>query len=315
MKITSHEFHDHDQLLHFLTRMASTRLTGKLSIMAGHYMLIYRRSTKELVPLMPSISLAEEATIEEKIQVKMVGDFPEASFELGLRVLEARGQEETKIALLVNDHQFLVFQPDLPSTAEVNVCRRHYFRSNESIPAPFAAIAAHYNISGDFIEDNDDRRTSGGTLPSQTIYFSETVLRNRLSKRKRRRWLLTREGCEREQNLAGESRIIYRFPDGGRKVCLIDEQGACGCSGEIIEFLLALMKKGAKHVLLFVPEICREPVQASIEACMRSFVDFHSVIAVWGGVDAVTDLYSAELTPAKFLSLTMFASDESDAAR
>ena len=281
-----------------------------LAIMAGHYMLAYRASTDELVPLMPTVAYSEAGTAEERRLVEEMGDFPELTFDIGLRL--ARSRPNSRLAVLVNDHQFLAFQPSAPKGDRGAELRRRYFHDNPGLPAAFLAIA--HSQSGEPVPTiaNGADRTRGSTLPRDATLFSEHVLRRRFE-RKRLAVLKATPGFKWADSVysGGMKRLTYRVPGTWTEHCLLDERDGCGCSGETIEFLLALADSGAEEALLFVPNECHLPVRAAIAATMASkLVDFRRVIAVWGGTVAAPLPQGAHFSPVLLSSWTEFCKGE-----
>jgi len=266
---------------------------GKTVVFAGHYMLVYRRTTNALVPLLGSIASADPAASDlEREYAAYVGDFPEASFDLGLQFLCA-SPAERRIALLVNDHHFKNFQDGLPPSHVLVRLKREYFRSGSALPPVFKDLLERAFPGGgfnDIFERNDVGRSAGGTLPSKTSFSSENVLRNRFEKL-RKTWILTRPGFAWSGGIYGGMRLVYSPPRSGRSVCLLDNREGCGCSGAMIELLLQLWERGAKNLVLFIPEECRGPVAEALEATLRALAPFRTVIAVWSdgvGTDGKT---------------------------
>ncbi|MBI2808713.1 MAG: hypothetical protein HYX68_27305 [Planctomycetes bacterium] len=263
----------------------SARWQGKLTIMAGHYMLIYDRNRKKLIPFLASelkgetgFSGSEPATFKED-----VGDFPEASFELGLKLVANRPSQESRIALLVNDHQFQTFQEHLPKGAALAQLKQRYYREHPGLPESLRQLAEPYGPQDALLEPNHSKR-SKDTLPSRTFFFSENSLQNRF-KDHRRPSLINLPGFRyvRSPAYGPAPRLLFQLSTRADPLCLVDEREGCACSGIMLELLLILAERGTRHVILFIPYVCKYPVRSSIEAMMSSsLTPFANVIAAWG---------------------------------
>lgn len=277
--------HRYDSQERLLTELISSAMAwpGKTVTMAGHFMLMYREPSHVLAPLIGSaIADDPEASPQEREYALVVGDFPELSFAMGLRLVAARRPEETRIALLVNDHQFQSFQRSHPAGGELQRIRRAYYETTPDLPAPLRQLAKGCGPLEDLLEPNHARREKTSSLPSRAFCFSEQVLQNRFSKH-RKPWILQQPGFRYVSSEVYNvpPRVVYMLQDSVHNICLIDEKEGCGCSGVMLEFLLVLAEQGARHLVLFIPYECRDPVHASIEAMMACLRPFENVIAVW----------------------------------
>lgn len=274
-------FPDREHLVESL-RSALETCDGKTVLFAGHYMLIYRRETHRLAPLLRSVASHDpEAGELEREYSEVIGDFPEASFEIALRLLLSRRDCDRRIALLVNDYQFKTFQPAIPSGDALARLKYEYYRSEDALPRPFSALLSRYACAAEWVfERNNARRSTENTLPSRTYFFSENVLRNRFGK-VRRNWVLSQPGFRWKGTIYGGMKLVYTPSLSARPVCLVDNREGCGCSGAMIELLLQLWEHGAKNLILFIPDECRGPVAEALEATLRALVPFRMVIAVW----------------------------------
>jgi len=276
---TQFEFTDREDLCATLIGLADS-FVGKTAIFAGHYMVVYRHKENRLVPLLKSVVDSDPAASNlEREYTALIGDFPEASFELALKLVASCPSAERRIVLLVNDHYFKVIQPGVPSGMALARLKYNYYRSN-SVPKALETILLRYPNIGPVFERNDAQRSTENTLPSRTVFFSENVLRNRFE-RLRKPWILTQPGFRWSGGIYGGMRLVYSSPRSARQVCLLDNRDGCGCSGAMIELLLQLWESGTTNLVLFIPDECRGPVAEAIEATLQALVPFQTVVAVW----------------------------------
>jgi hypothetical protein len=256
---------------------------GKMAILAGHYMVVYRPSSRNLVPLIASVLDADPETNQhENALLEEVGDFPEASFKRGLQLRAERGNVGDRLVMLVNDHQFQVEQQGIPREQELARLKKSYYKDNPEIPEPFRRLAEPYGPLEELLQSNDADRHGESTLPPTTYYFSENVLKKHFA-RERKMWLLKQPGFRYVSSKVYKTRrVVYEGPDRGDSLCLVNEQDSCGCSGTTIELLLNLAERGFEHLVMFLPDECKVPVDSSIRAMMNSTLQpFQNVIGVW----------------------------------
>jgi hypothetical protein len=244
-------------------------------------MLAYSAALNCLAPLtrsdLPPGTIAnQEALLED------VSDFPEVTFELGARIIARIGSSRVKLALLVNDRQLLRFQDNLPPAEELGRLRERYYRQERALPSSFQEFLDVCGLTEDCMVRNDAKRAKG-TLPSVTLFFSEQVLKRRFETY-RKGTLASKEGFRWTSGAMGSPKLIYQPKGYAGRLCLLNtsEDGeACGCSGVMVEFLLALADRGYENLLLFIPDECRAQVHESIVATMQSIFRFDSITAVW----------------------------------
>lgn len=273
------EFANHKKLTSWLTEWCHSQ-NGTLAVMAGHYMLAYSPEGDRLVPLFSSAPEHDDASARER-QAE-IGDFPETSFRLGMELLRTcDGADSGKIALLVNDHLFPTFQSDVLRDVPIDALKRTYYRESSGLPAELNAVAADFPDVEDFMLPNNERRRKDSTLPSETIFFSENVLRTHFVKQKDA--VLNYPGFEKAKAGYAGGGICYRRPGWTENYSVVPGDMECGCLGTMIMFLKQLAAKGAEKVVLFVPDECKTQVYHSIVAVLESgFVPLTAVSAVWG---------------------------------
>lgn len=275
--------------------------SGKTTIMAGHYILFYRHATDQLVPLMNSN--IDPDNEDEQRYVADVGDFPEASFAIAVRLVASFCHVPIKLALLVNDRQLKLFQEELPDEKKLTRLRHDYYRQSDPLPDAFRQILCQYPTVVDPMERNDERRRPDSTLPSKTVFFSENVLKNRFE-RYGKTWSQKFPGFTWTSGVIGPPRLLFNTPFNGRPLCLLEESrlgDSCGCTGVMLEFLSALAQRGAKNILLFIPDECRLQVDESVKATMSVLPSFENIIAVWA--DPMRRIGSARFTEATAYSV------------
>ena len=59
-----------------------------------------------------------------------------------------------------------------------------------------------------------------------------------------------------------------RFVTNDGRSFFLTEEGTCGCSGELVEFIFELSSAGVQDLVLFTPQDCGKPVVVGIEAAL-----------------------------------------------
>ncbi|MBV9470220.1 MAG: hypothetical protein JOZ57_13370 [Abitibacteriaceae bacterium] len=272
--------------------------TEKTAILGGHYMLAYRQQSQELVPLLASLVREDaQATKFEREMAYDIGDFPEATFEIALRLVAAGPRLTRSIVLVVNDTHFRRTQKQ-PRDKDLAALRRSYYYKGE-IPSPFVHLLAKYpGLDAEAVfERNDAHRVADSNLPSKTIFFPEYFLQKEFA-----HWTDILKATGRFKSVGNRScglRFVYEYHSGRHEV-LADSLEGCGCSGETIALLLNLWQKGVRNLILLIPEECRYSVDPSIEIAMGVLCPFDNAIAVWG--DTANGTGEARLNAATFYS-------------
>jgi hypothetical protein len=285
LRSESLRFTDRRSLLEDLSRLASA-WRGKTSILAGHFMLIYRESQHRLVPLIQAVALSDPcAGLVETGYAKVFGDFAEATFELGVQLaLDGKGGPRS-LLLLVDDHQFQRLQKSAPKGDQLADLRRQFYRSPEALPLCFSETLTKFGCTQEIFEDNSMDRPDGHTLPSKTFFFSENILRKAFTGR-RRDWLLRQPGFLYDSGPFTPGRLLFRPDRGGAAACLIDEQSELSCSGTAVELLLELGERSYDNLVWFIPQTCKALVSQSVQIVMPSLARFENVVLVSdSGVD------------------------------
>lgn len=244
----------------------------KVAIVAGHFMLMYDDVKSQLVPMI------WQDTDNEKVasfSQKMAGDFPVRSFAFGVllrqKLLQRNSENESRLTLLVNDHIYQTphwnaFTPTL-KPLEHRALRKKFYRQKYPLPPSYREILGLPKSAAQWFVDNSNaNRSRNDILPKRTFYFSEQALRNRFDKYTRDYLRLDPAFIE-APSLDRPQRLLFLNPSHQQEQCLT-EDGSCGCSGEVIEFLMALIRKGYETVIFIVPDECRLPAMAGIEAAV-----------------------------------------------
>ena len=256
---------------------------GKTLIFAGHHMLIYDRRAGCLVPV---LGVGADGQTRRNLEADLirlrVGNYPEASFQLAVRLLHDVGVATTRIVLLVNDHDFPYRPQELHFPDEVLAhLKREYFRQNNRLPHGLLGIATKYGFGEEILERNDARR-SNATLPSKTFYFSENTLRNRFEKDTKAK-LVGLPGIRVKGGGQRAVKYVWEPEFAPQSFCLVDESEGCACSGAMMQLFYILQRQGAENLVLFIPHECADPVRASIEGTLSSgFLRFSNIVGVWG---------------------------------
>ncbi|MFC1606844.1 hypothetical protein ACFL47_02645 [Candidatus Latescibacterota bacterium] len=238
----------------------------EVAIIGGHFMLYYESSTRQLVPMIWQDSKEHETIETSKYYA---GDFPVNSFESSCTLASALKAEsiQSRLALLVNDHQFPAFSPLAQREhigAQSRSLRQAFYRTHPKLTYSFLKIMDKYNLQEEaFILRNDKSdRTKVDTVPKLTPFFSETMMRNRFDAQFRNKFATNIDSGEIENN--GEITIQNSH---GQKIRLTDGKH-CNCAGETIPFL-DLLLKSFTTIVFFVPSECWKHVIVGTEAALH----------------------------------------------
>lgn len=242
-----------------------------VGIVAGHFMLMYDDQADRLVPM-----VHQDATNPKvkELSHKMAGDFPLRTFKLGVNLVKHYQSKEiaSKLALIVNDH---IFQTDgwslqnLKDKNRVGDLRHDFYRQKYPLPKSFFAELRSAGLQTDAVGDNNNAaRTPADILPKTTRLFSEQALRNYFDQNTRLELRKSPMFTEVQQS-GTKSKLMFVGDSAGHAVCLT-EDGACGCSGELIEFFVRLSGKSANTLIFFVPDECKLLVEAGVKAFLHT---------------------------------------------
>lgn len=219
-------------------------------------MLFYDRNRDELVPLIPEDLNGEQ----KKFAELFAGNFPINSFSQSLSLLQYLDSinVESKLVLIVNDHKFQSrnFQQNIATliNGRTNELRKAYYGKN-TIPVSYSILLRNHNLSENVIQQYFvQNKQKQEAVKKHGFFFSEQRLRNKFEKHLREK--LLNEGKVRKVDIHGSIEIHYEgFLNSD--ICLT-ENGSCGCSGEIMEFIYELSALGYNEVYFFIPAECRE---------------------------------------------------------
>lgn len=251
-----------------------SRWKGELIIVGGHFMLKYSHNNSCLVPM---ITEELKDPIDIKYTNETVGKFPSFTFRLACEIAHIRKDYETKIALLVNDHQFSRFQ-DLESDLNCGILRKNYFRENFEIPEVYKKILSEYGFSESKIIFRNDKlsRKGRGILPKNTPYFSEQNLRN----------LYASSKDKHKNNFLDQHLLLEKIDKSnlknGNDVLIKDR---CECSREVYQFIQEIspfFQDNNSSLLFIVPTPCGDPVWRGIKSDFYNKHTFTNVGEMYG---------------------------------
>jgi hypothetical protein len=254
-----------------LLNLLSAAISGKnkVVIVGGHFMLFYDKVKNELQPV---IFEDLEKDNQKLFAKQFAGNFPLKSFQYSVdlyKLLENRNID-SGILLLVNDHKFQSesFQKNISTEiiGRGGELRQAYFRRNK-IPEIYLHTLKEKGIEckNILVNNNDVKRKESDLLPKESWYYSEQKLRKRFDKYVAPK-LLKNEKIYQVESGKGTD-IFFQTPNIGTELCLT-ENGSCGCSAEVIEFISNLLNRGVTEIVFFVPNECANAVDSGIMAAL-----------------------------------------------
>jgi hypothetical protein len=257
------------EMMAFLKGLRPINPQGSIAIVGGHFMLFYDKDEDCLKPL-----IHQDLTKDKQIAFAklMTGDFPVRTFNYSMELIKHfhnNGNTAGNV-FIINDHKFQSadFQPSILDLVKNRggELRTQFYRGKHVFPKIFQnLIEKHgYDDARDVVFDNDDSKRQGqDILPRKTIFYSEQALRNRFDKKTKTKILQTTNFYE--QDLGYTKEIFYN--DGKKQFCLT-EQGKCGCSSEIMEFLWNILERGFNKIIMFIPQECESHVNNGVEMAL-----------------------------------------------
>jgi hypothetical protein len=268
---------------------------ANVAVVAGHFMLMYDDLAETLVPMVYRDSDNPRVVALSR---EMAGDFPVRTFQHGVTLaqgLRSTGHE-ARIALLVNDHIFQTngWRPqNLDDHSRARNLRHAYYRRRQPVPSSYLRHLAKMNLTVDqvLLDNNSSVRSRTDTIPKMSLLFSEQTMRG----------VFQKETCRELVNFpgftvkkaGGVTSLHFREPGAANLMCLADEQG-CGCSGEIVEFLVTLSQRGFNAVTIYVPHECWDAARAGVVASLHlpvSIREHLSRVILIGGFGGVASLH------------------------
>lgn len=273
-----------------------------VSILAGHYQIIFDESSKSLVPLIPE-EYPAGSDLEEKSKL-YAGFYPLRSFDLGLNLLQELWSENrpSQILLLVNDRNIKKggqLDNNFNADAMANLRREYYFQK-DPVPSAFKNICKKYNISisNAFLVNKDAKNTKNGILPKNTIFFSEQVLMRRFKNYTLRKRLEEKEFIITEND--GFKNIIYQTSSpNSNDYCILGAKQST-CISVAIELISLIVEMGSSHIILAIPNDCLAPINEAAEIVL-SIYQKNITIFVLSNLDTNRENASMKCTIHKFL--------------
>lgn len=250
-------FNSEEEFIDFVVENNKER---DLVILGGHYLLLYNDIDSCLEPAI----LEENRHIHLKQTSQILaGNFPLRSFELSAKIKKRRS-EVSKVALLVNDHYFQSSSFNLLSEDRLNgnwgSYRAEYF-ANSVIPDAYLQSLAKYNLDvATTILQNQGAKNSTNYHPH---IFSETYLRKKFDK-KLKSELSYLDNFYLQNSKNDGSELIYK--GGIDNLTCITQNGSCGCSGEVMQFITEVFNLSFTNITMLVPQECYQSVCTGVEA-------------------------------------------------
>lgn len=217
--------------------------SGKLGVMAGHFMLGYDKKFERCVPLIDGCYNPAnlELNDEEKIKIARIGQFPIFTFRIGAEVVvEAKETGiDAKLLLILDNISFMHKIKD-------NGAARNAFLEGRTslLHERYMDILFQTGISPSDVEGSN----------RHPLYFPENWLRAKFMK------ISHKLGLER---------------DGEKLMFGLTELGHCklggNCASEYMMFLSEIRDAGYRKLISFVPFSCREPVTSATEIAGEVF--------------------------------------------
>ena len=236
----------------------------KTVIVGGHYLLIYNSILDKLVPAI----LEENNDITTKdISKILVGNFPVQSYEFAVQfvVNKIQKNETAKISLLVNDHLFQSKSLQFLNQKKISNWggyKEDYYK-NANIPDIYYDILKQHDLNPDNIFLNNTLKKSIYYHPN---LFSETSLRKKFTKSLKKSLILLDSFYTKQ--ISNFSSELFFVGDNKASICLT-EDGSCGCSGEIMQFVKEINTYKYESLVILVPQECYSSVCIGIQAISK----------------------------------------------
>jgi len=257
-------FSSEKELLNYLGKLHPIEKGLKTAIVGGHFILLYDTSEEKLKPMVwQDLSKPEHVEYAKM----MAGDFPMRTFNYSLQLYQAyqKAGHDSGLVLLVNDHKFQHHNKAV--NGKGGELRKGYYKKEGAIPLAYKHILKENNIDPEkvLISNNNPRRQKTNLLPKLTFFYSEQSLRNRFDDFTKKE--LLKDRMFDEGGNEGERNLIFHSQEQHSDICLT-QNGNCECAGEVIEFILDLLKRDLKQVIFFVPDECSKAVNNGVEAAL-----------------------------------------------
>ena len=251
---------------------------GSVSILAGHFLLIYSYLRGELVPLMKSEFPGGES---EEPFLALSRDFPETTFRRGLDLLLSLGEGRGRILLLVDD-ETVRFMQEIPEGVQLSDLRRRYFHQSPMPPIAYREEIDRRKLQAEEIFEPNIVRRASSVLPTNTYLFSEHILRSHFRRRTRKR-LSKLSGFQLREDPLTTS-IIFERAGYFDSSCIVEGPDEQTCSGAAFALMDILRIRHYEHFVWFLPSGCKEGVTRAAVLAVRELKWFKSALLVYEGV-------------------------------
>lgn len=262
VKQISTYFSETDELL--LNIGESYKNDQKIAILGGHFLIDYSAENKTLKPLIVEDIADDEFKAVAQLEA---GDFPFCSFKFALSLFKnfSKSFIDSKIVLLVNDHK----TPYLSANHKKQLLpdlRKEYYQKNQIPESYLKLLSDHYLSEKEVLLPNSE---IGSTVNTSNFLFSENHFRKRFDKFLKGK-VLKSDGFYSKIGVSGKRDV---FIEGlmGEDYCLSID-GACGCSGEVMQLIYTMVQKERYHnLIMFIPYECAIGVNNGIYAMLHYF--------------------------------------------
>jgi hypothetical protein len=246
--------------------------SGPISVLAGHFWLVFDSERGKLVPLIES-ELSQCSKVS--MLLPLVHDFPDTTFCLGLSVVERLGSGRSKISLLVDDETIRHIQ-ELPSDVDLQMLRRDFFHGIDLAPKSYLEQVARRGLNPCEIFEPNTKRRASSILPTESYLFSEHVLRARFRKKVRGK-LEKLDGFKLREDPIAVS-VLFEREGCVWESCTIEKGGEQTCSGPAFAMMEILRDRSYRHLFWFLPSVCWEGVVNAVILAVRQLGWFESAV-------------------------------------
>lgn len=243
---------------------------GSLNLLcAGHFLLIPDANKQNLIP---AIFSENENDPYYKFAKQMVGVFPQFTFNLAAKAIQANKNYQSKslISLLVNDWQLVPEDKRRTSLSEPNLYRKSFFENFTSLPEEYTRILKENNLS----LDEHIYKTNTGEF-----YLKEINLRDRFMRMAKSLFRNSESNfipvgmCSLELddcgniNMRTEDEILQKLSDKSKP----------GCAAGVAQMIIDIFNQHKDsftniNFINFMPWGCINPVNAASELAL-GFID------------------------------------------
>lgn len=268
--LETHRFNDSSEMMDYLKTIRPSVQGDPIGIVGGHFMLLYDKKEDCLKPVIHQD--LEDPKLKNFAKL-MAEDFPVNSFEYSLELIKNHKNNniQSKIILVVNDHIFQSNSYQIGIEEKIynrgGVLRKRFYHTHTDIPKVFKDMLNEKSLGSDVIHRNIKKSLEkNSTQPKETYFFSEKYFRNRFEDKTEKK-LRKHDQLVTSINEKGEREIFYKN-NRGSDICLT-ENGDCGCSLEVVEFIKQLININYNTVIFFVPKECEKAVNLGVEVVLN----------------------------------------------